>query len=63
MAEDFGLREPKEADRGPFQASKADFETTRRRKALCLKNALTIVERFGMNPVSEEMIALAVSFH
>ncbi|VDM22266.1 unnamed protein product [Hydatigera taeniaeformis] len=60
MAKDFELRQPKEADRGPFQASRADFETTRRRKALCLKNALTIVERFGMNPVSEEMVALAL---
>ncbi|KAL5965456.1 putative RNA polymerase II subunit B1 CTD phosphatase RPAP2 [Taenia solium] len=60
MAEDFELREPKEADKGPFQASRADFETTRRRKALCLKNALTIVERFGMNPVSKEMVALAL---
>ncbi|KAL5108761.1 putative RNA polymerase II subunit B1 CTD phosphatase RPAP2 [Taenia crassiceps] len=60
MSEDFKLREPKQSDKGPFQASKADFETTRRRKALCLKNALTIVERFGMNPVSEEMVALAL---
>ena len=62
MDEDkFKLKEPEEADRGPFQASKADYEATRRRKALCLKNALTIVERFGTNPVSKEMIALAVS--
>ena len=57
----FDLREPEEADRGPFQASTADYEATRRRKALCLRNALTIVERFGMNPISKEMIALAVS--
>ncbi|KAH9284133.1 putative RNA polymerase II subunit B1 CTD phosphatase Rpap2 [Echinococcus granulosus] len=60
MAEEFELRESKEADKGPFQASRADFDTTRRRKALCLKNALTIVERFGMNPVSEEMVAIAL---
>ncbi|VDD82387.1 unnamed protein product [Mesocestoides corti] len=57
---DLNLKEPDDSDRGPFQASKSDFDATRRRKALCLKNALTIVERFGMNPITVEMVGIAL---
>nr|CDS31605.1 hypothetical protein HmN_000373250 [Hymenolepis microstoma] len=56
----FKLAEPSTTERGPFQASKQDYEATRRRKALCLKNFMRIVERFGRNPVTEEMVAVAL---
>lgn len=59
---EFKLHDPLDFERGPFQASKEDYEATRRRKALCLKNFMIIVERFALNPVTKEMIAIAVSF-
>ncbi|KAM7535787.1 hypothetical protein Aperf_G00000094506 [Anoplocephala perfoliata] len=59
-AKEFKLHDPSDLERGPFQASKADYEATRRRKALCLRNFMIIVERFALNPVTKEMIAIAL---
>ncbi|VUZ53461.1 unnamed protein product [Hymenolepis diminuta] len=58
--EELKLDEPSERERGPFQARKEDYEATRRRKALCLKNFMKIVERFAQNPVTAEMLAIAL---
>ncbi|OON22064.1 DnaJ domain protein [Opisthorchis viverrini] len=43
----------------PFQASNADKEATRKRKALFLRQVLVIADRFSRNPVSFTMLASA----
>ncbi|GAA55763.1 RING finger protein 113A [Clonorchis sinensis] len=44
----------------PFQASNADKEATRKRKALFLRQVLVIADRFSRNPVSFTMLASAI---
>lgn len=45
----------------PFQGLNDDKIATRKRKALFLRQALCIVERFAHNPVTPTMMSAAVS--
>ncbi|VDN15911.1 unnamed protein product, partial [Dibothriocephalus latus] len=52
---------PSEEECAPFQLPTDVAKETTKRKAICLKTALAIVERCGRNPITPEMVASIVS--